>query len=127
MSPTLKGIREITGRNKLGPVREALVQKDDDWKEWDLAKLAENLRKYFDRHPGVDRKSTQLAKSGQTQLLYGGDAHKRPKCIYCDSTEHSAVRCTKVLNVADWRGISRQKKVPQVCAETPYLGVLKAR
>ena len=37
--------------DKLGPVKEALVQKDDKWEEWDLQQLAENLRRYIDRNP----------------------------------------------------------------------------
>lgn len=37
--------------DKLGPVREAVVQKDDDWEEWGLEELAENLGKYTDRNP----------------------------------------------------------------------------
>ena len=37
--------------DKLGPVREALVQKDDNWAEWGLEDLVESLRKYTDRNP----------------------------------------------------------------------------
>ena len=37
--------------DKLGPVREALVQKDDEWEEWGLEELVESLRKYTDRNP----------------------------------------------------------------------------
>ena len=36
--------------DKLGPVREALVQKNDNWAEWGLEDLVENLRKYTDRN-----------------------------------------------------------------------------
>ena len=37
--------------DKLGPVKEALVTKEDDCEEWDLEQLVENLRKFIDRHP----------------------------------------------------------------------------
>ena len=37
--------------DKLGPVREALLQKDDNWAEWGLEDLVESLRKYTDRNP----------------------------------------------------------------------------
>ena len=37
--------------DKLGPVRDVLVQKDDDWEEWGLEELVENLRKYVERNP----------------------------------------------------------------------------
>ena len=36
---------------KLGQVREALVQKDDNWVEWGLEELVESLREYTDRNP----------------------------------------------------------------------------
>ena len=29
--------------DRLGPVREVLVQKDDDWEEWGLEELVESL------------------------------------------------------------------------------------
>ena len=32
-------------------MREALVQKDDEWEEWGLEELVESLRKYTDRNP----------------------------------------------------------------------------
>ena len=34
----------ISNLATLGPVREVLVQKDDDWEEWGLEELVENLR-----------------------------------------------------------------------------------
>ena len=34
--------------DKLGPVREAIIQKDDHWEEWGLQELVENLRKYVE-------------------------------------------------------------------------------
>ena len=37
--------------NKLCPVREALVQKDDKWEEWGLEELTENLRLHVKRNP----------------------------------------------------------------------------
>ncbi|PFX13751.1 hypothetical protein AWC38_SpisGene22140 [Stylophora pistillata] len=40
-----------TMMDKLGPLREVLVQKDDDWEEWGLEELVENLPKYVERNP----------------------------------------------------------------------------
>ena len=34
--------------DKLGPIRKAMAQKDDDWEEWGLEELVENLRNYTD-------------------------------------------------------------------------------
>ena len=49
--------------DKLGPVREAMAQKDDNWEEWGLEELVENLRRYTDRNPLPDAtSSTQETK-----------------------------------------------------------------
>eukprot|EP00794_Sanderia_malayensis_P001856 gene1856-2094_t len=37
--------------DKLGPAKEALVQKNDEWEEWKLEELVENLRKCINRNP----------------------------------------------------------------------------
>ena len=37
--------------DRLGPVREVLIQKDDNWEEWGLEELVENLRKFVERNP----------------------------------------------------------------------------
>ena len=37
--------------DNLGPAREVMAQKDDDWEEWGLEELVDNLRKYTDRNP----------------------------------------------------------------------------
>ena len=41
--------------DKLGPVREALAQKDDDWEEWGFEELVENSRK--EHYIPVDQQS----------------------------------------------------------------------
>ena len=37
--------------DKLGTVKESMAQRDDEWEEWRLEELVENLRKYTDRDP----------------------------------------------------------------------------
>ena len=44
--------------DKLGPARKLLVEKDDDWEEWGLEELMENLRKYVKRNPLRDNEDT---------------------------------------------------------------------
>jgi len=36
--------------DKLGPIREAIVQKENNWEEWKLEDLVEHLRRYMDRN-----------------------------------------------------------------------------
>ena len=37
--------------DKLGPIKDALVQNENGWEEWKLEELVENLRLYTDRTP----------------------------------------------------------------------------
>ena len=44
--------------DKLGPVREVLIQEDDNWEEWGPEDLVENLPKYVERNPLRDTEDT---------------------------------------------------------------------
>ena len=113
--------------DKIGPVREVLVQKDDDWETWDLERLVEQLRKYVDRNPlrcedGEDRNKHDSKNRGgwrdRDKLLMGNGhgGNKRGRCIYCDSLEHTSLNCTKVLNIVGRREILKQKQACFNCA-----------
>eukprot|EP00794_Sanderia_malayensis_P001892 gene1892-2147_t len=100
--------------DKLGPVRELITQNDDDWEDWNLEDLVENLRKYTNRNPlkigeenrdrpykgnkgHYPRRDNAASGSQITKLMINKQKYA---CIYCDSTEHSSGKCTKVLDVA---------------------------
>lgn len=98
--------------DKLGPVREILVQKDDDWEEWGLEQLVENLRRYVERNPLRDsednKRKTENFKhrswiKEKEKLLFGNNGEKlgrKPNCVYCNSQEQNSLNCTKVLEIA---------------------------
>ena len=60
--------------DKLGPVREVLVQKDDDWEEWGLEELVENLRKYVGRNPL--KESGNSGRIDENSRNHPGHTHK---------------------------------------------------
>ena len=37
--------------DKLGPVREIIAQQDDNWEDWNLEELVENIKRYIERNP----------------------------------------------------------------------------
>ena len=101
--------------DKLGPVREVLVQKDDEWEQWGLEELVENLRKYVERNPlresddsskkdDIPRSHPWKRDSGGEKMLFGNNGRSRPNhkptCVYCNSSEHFSLNCTKVLDIA---------------------------
>ena len=60
--------------DKLGPVREALAQKDDEWEEWGFEMLEENLRK---EHYILINQQSETRRSLQ-RLDYCMNAQLRP-------------------------------------------------
>ncbi len=112
--------------DKLGPVREVLVQKDDDWETWGLTELVEHLNKFVNRNPIREEESEVPGKQDwkkrsrwdQEKLLFGnGEGRtKQKQCIYCESKEHTSVKCTKILDVGKRREILKQKNSCYNCA-----------
>ena len=116
----------------LGPVREALVQKDDEWEEWGLEKLVESLRKYTDRNPLPEtssqnqdvkkpvgsnqgnqwRRGEKMFMSGLNQGLPRLPPPCAP-CAYCNSHQHRSSEPTKILDVASRREFLRKNRLLQ--------------
>ena len=102
--------------DKLGPVREVIVQGDDGWEEWKLEQLAEHLRKYVDRNPMKSGDEGRFDSSirPRERLLFGnGHSNKKSfdRCAYCGSNQHRSVNCTRVLSIANRRDILRKNKL----------------
>lgn len=110
--------------DKLGPVRDVLVQKDDNWEEWGSEELVENLRKYMERNPlresDDSRRKDDNPKSHpwkkereREKMLFGNNRKSRPThksaCVYCNSSEHFSHNCTKVLDITSRRAIITKK------------------
>ena len=110
--------------DKLGPVKESLIQKDDDWENWDLLVLVENLEKYIDRHPmpssettGAKRRANehpadwrQRDKMMLANTMDRGRG-KQNSCVFCDLSNHKSTDCHKVLDLAHRREIVKRKKL----------------
>ena len=120
--------------DKLGPVRELLAQNDDNWENWSLEDLVESLRKYTDRNPMKEREEDRDVSSRRnrdysqrhdsmnstnTKLLISKPQHG---CAYCDSTEHTSLKCRKVLNTAARREILRKKRACFNCTAIGHQG-----
>ena len=88
--------------DKLGPVREILAQRDDNWENWKLEQLVEHLRLYVERNPislqaaAADDDEKTQRKERDKMLMF---KHKTNACVYCSSADHKSVDCTQVLTV----------------------------
>ena len=105
--------------NKLRPVRVFVTQKDDEWEQWGLEDLMDNLKRFFQRNPltmndhlkdgrtnhyrQFERSNRNMEK-GDTLLL--AKQHNRgnsfkTKYVYCNLDNHRSSECMKVITVAD--------------------------
>ncbi|XP_065067288.1 uncharacterized protein LOC135692879 [Rhopilema esculentum] len=110
--------------DKLGSVKESLIQKDDDWENWDLQELVENLEKYIDRHPlpvseigGTKKRSSdyQAEWKPRDKMMLANTMDrakgKQNSCVYCDYNNHKSSDCQKVLDLARRREIVKNKRL----------------
>ena len=112
--------------DKFGPVREASVQKDDEWEEWGLEELVESLRKYADKNPlpetssqNKDVKKPMGSNQGNQwkrgeKMLMSGPNQALPRlppscapCAYCNSHQHRSSECVKIPDVTSRREFRR--------------------
>lgn len=83
--------------DKLGPVREILAQKDDDWEEWGLEQLVENLRRYVERNPLRDSEDN---KRKTEDLKHRSWMKEKERLLFGTMGEGQAanlIACTAVL------------------------------
>ena len=95
--------------DKLGPVREIIAWDDDEWEEWQLEELTENLQKYVDRNPlktGDEGKLDSGYRSRERdKLLFGNGqgSKKGDRCVYCGNNQYTSSICSRILSVANGR------------------------
>ena len=81
----LKGL-VMTTVNKLPQVKPDLVRTDENWENWDMAALIEEIRKWLSRHK-ADTEETR--KEGSWYAQKGGGKGSQtgkpaaPVCIFC--------------------------------------------
>ena len=121
--------------DKLGPVREVMAQKDDDWGNWGLEELVDNLRKYTDRNPLplVESNTPPTSDSGnktgrpkgEDKLLVSGKNSQQPQgpppCVYCGLKNHRSSECTKILDIASRREYLTRNKLCFNCARSGHV------
>ena len=114
--------------DRLGPIKNALVQKDDKWEEWKLEELVENLRQYTDRNPlpedeiGISsdqplwRKRNEgnqdwRGKRDRMLLASAQKTRRLNSCVYCGLSNHRSLDCFKMLDVASRKDFLKKNKL----------------
>ena len=113
----------------LRPVKESMAQRDDEWEEWRLEYLVENLRKYMDRNPlpsEMGSKTPKTPKGSQgsdrrrDNLVLAGLQNASDR-VYCGSNQHQGKHCNKILDVASHREFLKEHKLCHNCPGSSHL------
>ena len=121
--------------DKLGPAHEIRTQKDDDWEQWGLDDLMDNLKRFAERNPlttndhlkdGCTKHYVQFERSnrnkekGDTLLLakqQNQDNSFKTKCVYCNLDHHRSSECMKVITIADRKEMIKNYKMCYNCCK----------
>ncbi len=101
--------------DKLPAIRGDPVRSDGEWELWDLDNLSEALRLWLQRNP-VDHNQDEKKRKERERMFLTGRSDKPRGCVYCESTEHKGIECTKVTAMADRKQILAKKKLYFNCA-----------
>ena len=95
--------------DKLPGIKADLVKPDDNWQEWDFAKVVDSLRRWTDRN----------LKNIKWKVFFKQKSKKQTAraCVYCEKQGHKASQCESVKSVEDRRLIISKKKLCFNCTE----------
>ena len=96
---TLKKLNELDTAarftfDKLEVIKSELVLIDRNWRDWTFKEFLETLEKWTINNP-LQSGCKQKAFFNREERM-----HTPRGCVYCTSTEHRAVNCTKVTDVS---------------------------
>ena len=100
----------MTTISKLPNIKPDLVRTDDEWEEWSMKDLVENLEKWHRRNKPRETSFANEERHKREQYWYSGEAKEKPlrKCIYCE-LDHWSDTCKK-LETIDSRSFFRENK-----------------
>ena len=117
-------IKSLTTMGKLESAQSAVYTLMD--KLGPLTELVEHLHKFVDCNPIREGENEATDKQdwkkkgrwGEREKIFLGynERSKQKQCIYCESEEHTGVKCTKVLEIPKRREILKQKNCCYNCA-----------
>ena len=110
---TMNKLKEINGYmrlslDKLPGIRADLVRLEDNWQEWDFAKLVDSLRRWTERN--TKNILNNDPKYKRENVFHSKEQKQTPRaCVYCDKQGHKGSECEVVKSVTDRKLISLKK------------------
>ena len=114
---TLKKLNEFDAAarftfDKLEVIKNELTLIDGNWRDWTFKEFLETLEKWTINNPLQGGRKQKAFFNREERM------HTPRGCVYCTSTEHRAVNCTKVTVVSQWKSILASKRLCFNCMGT---------
>ena len=124
--------------DKLGPVSEIIAKKGDEWEQWGLKDLVDNLKRFVDRNPlttndrlkdGRNNHNGQFERSNRnmerSDTLFLAKQHNqknsfKTKCVYYTLDNHGSSECMRVKTIADHKEMIKKQKLCYNCCKFGY-------
>ena len=110
----------MTTINKLPQVKPDLVRSDDDWEEWSMEVLINNLQKWLRRNKVDD--CPKSFKKSEGNWFQKGSGSKKPGCVFCGDSEHWSDKCKTVKTVEERKRFFAEKNLCFNCGRTGHRG-----
>jgi len=102
--------------DKLKGIKADLVRGHDKWRDWGFEDLLAELRRWTDINP-IEEKATsktysQPRPTPRTGKMFYAKVEGQQgtkACLYCDTPDHKAINCDKVVNVNERKRILAEK------------------
>ena len=109
-SLTLKKLNELDAAarftfDKLEVIKNELALIDGNWRDWTFKEFLETLKKWTINNPLQGGRKQKAFFNREERM------HTSRGCVYCTSTEHRAVNCTKVTDVSQRKSILASKRL----------------
>ena len=115
--------------DKLGVIKNELVMIDEQWSEWSFTQFLEVLEIWTLNNPLSEAPRSKnmggyQEKREKSRLFYSQhgdhDAKTSRGCLFCESPDHNAINCDKVLNLVERKKIFLEKRLCFNCTGSKH-------
>ena len=115
--------------DKLGVIKNELAMIDEQWSEWSFTQFLEVLEIWTLNNPLSEAPRSKnmggyQEKREKSRLFYSQhgdhDAKTSRGCLFCESPDHNAINCDKVLNLVERKKIFLEKRLCFNCTGSKH-------
>ena len=99
--------------NKIPQVRPDIVRTDENWEDWDMEALINNLRQWLKRHKVDDASGDSGVTRPKREKHWYNKEKGDPVCIFCEG-KHWGDACEVVNTIEARRQFFQEKKLFQL-------------